>query len=53
MTAGRRCAGSAGISRMPAEPSTGRWPLESAGQPPDLFDDRPQHVHVWPLDAEV
>ncbi|HET6210622.1 MAG TPA: BTAD domain-containing putative transcriptional regulator [Jatrophihabitans sp.] len=27
--------------------------LESAGQPADLFDDRPQHVHVWPLDAEV
>jgi hypothetical protein len=27
--------------------------IESAGQSPDLFDDRPQHVHVWPLDAEV
>jgi DNA-binding SARP family transcriptional activator len=27
--------------------------IESASQPPDLFDDRAEHVHVWPLDAEV
>jgi DNA-binding SARP family transcriptional activator len=26
---------------------------DSAGQPPDLLDHRSQHVHVWPLDAEV